>query len=483
MTGEKKQPSDPDSMPPKTMWAVIWFTVLGLGALVWQFGLSQENHLLGSSDGGLDMMPQFEHPGPLPPPPSPSLTPAVSLDKQDQSAGLAPLRVPHQAIEDPGDSAMCRFYNALEDVERQKGDAVTRILHYGDSILTSDKLSGIARRFLQHRFGDGGHGFVLLGKPWEWYHHLDVKHGAKGDWRPRPLTSDPVADGMFGLGGVAFETRSNDARAWAGTVPRGPVGTRVASFDVSYLAQPRGGSFDLILNGQLIKTIDTDAATKHTAHHRVRVSPGPAKLVLRTHGNGRMRVFGAVLESGEPGVVYDSLAINGARASNLNRFDPHHWTSELRHRRANLVVLMFGANEGHNKYLPLDDYRREFTAVLQTIRQGAPESACLIVGPLDQAKRQRDGRLASRQMPHKLSKLQRDVSLNQGCAFFNTLEAMGGQNSMARWRRTGLGGGDLIHPTPQGARRIGTWLADALIAGYENYLIGGKKCASSVTSL
>ncbi|MEZ4465887.1 MAG: hypothetical protein R3F43_15850 [bacterium] len=43
---------------------------------------------------------------------------------------------------------------------------------------------------------------------------------------------------------------------------------------------------------------------------------------------------------------------------------------------------------------------------------------------------------------------QRRASYEQGCAFWNTWEAMGGEGSMAKWYKSGLGGGDLTHPTP-----------------------------------
>ena len=52
---------------------------------------------------------------------------------------------------------------------------------YGDSNLTADYLTGRLRRQLQARFGDGGHGYVALSRPWEWYSHNDVHHD--GDWK------------------------------------------------------------------------------------------------------------------------------------------------------------------------------------------------------------------------------------------------------------------------------------------------------------
>ncbi len=466
-------------LPLKTAWAVIWFAILGAVVLIWHRevpGTQTEAETLEEAGATLlranplpnwaDQRSEIEH-GP----------------KRTDIAGYFDHLEPHQAIEDLSGRVMCPFYRALEQLEQGASDDVVRVLHYGDSILTTDELSGRARRVLQQRFGDGGHGFVLLGKPWRWYHHLDVKHGARGKWRPRPLTSDPVRDGLYGLGGVAFETIHPHAAAWVGTAETGPVGNRVASFDISYLMQPRGGSFDIMLDGEVIETVSTRADARHAVHRRLDVTPGKARLMLKTRGNGPVRLFGAVLESGQSGIVYDSLAINGARASIFGRFNKAHWQSEIKRRKASLVVLMLGANEGHNKYLALNEYQQHLSMVLRTIREGAPEAACLLVGPLDQAERKDNGKLGSRRMPRRLSRVQREVSLAEGCAFFDTYQAMGGKNSMARWFREGLGGGDFVHPTEQGARQIGSWLADALLAGYERFLWSDEQCVLSVTSL
>jgi lysophospholipase L1-like esterase len=218
-------------------------------------------------------------------------------------------------------------------------------------------------------------------------------------------------------------------------------------------------------------------------HHRLDVPPGASKLTLQTRGDGEVRLFGAVMESDDPGVVYDSLAINGVRASLFNRFDKTHWRNELRRREASLVIFMCGANEGNNDELALGYYKTQLTEVIRDIQSAVPDAGCLIVGPLDQAMWGDDGKLVSKRMPRKLTKAQREVSLNNQCAFFNTYEAMGGKDSMAKWYRRGLGGGDFIHPTEHGARKIGTWLAEALLAGYENYIADGEQCESNVTTL
>ena len=64
--------------------------------------------------------------------------------------------------------------------KRRDPGAVTRIVHYGDSPTTADLITGDVRQLLQRHFGDAGHGFSLVAKPWAWYGHRGVDCSGSG---------------------------------------------------------------------------------------------------------------------------------------------------------------------------------------------------------------------------------------------------------------------------------------------------------------
>ncbi|MBN2530067.1 MAG: hypothetical protein JXR76_26995 [Deltaproteobacteria bacterium] len=447
--------------PEKSVWAVFWFAILGALAFLGNI------YFLGN---------QWKPPVSSPP--------ANRLFNRQASFNLETdadylfkyekITNPHQKIEFAKKEDIADFALALRDLAYGRRSSPVRILHYGDSILTTDELSGRVRYVLQRKFGDAGHGFVLLAKPWQWYNHLGVEQGGTIDkWDIRPFTSAPVKDGIYGLGGVAFlAQRGKNARAWVQTATEGDQGRVVSWFDVSYLEQPGGGSFDIFTDAATQLTIQTDGPDKKIKHHRVQVHLGQSRLRVVSNNDGKLRLFGIIMETGEPGVVYDSLAINGARATALARFDEKHWIEEIRYRDPSLIILMMGANEGANRYLNLEQYRADFRNILTTITSARPNASCLVVGPLDQAMKKPTGGLGSKKMPAKLSRVQKEAAFETGCAFFDTYNAMGGEGSMARWATSGLGGGDFIHPTKSGAQTIGNWLAEALLHAYQSH---GKK--------
>src|SRR5579883_989754 len=103
-----------------------------------------------------------------------------------------------------GGAAMSHFYEALWRADRQNGDGVVRILHYGDSPTTADLITADTRDLLQNRFGNAGHGFVLIAKPWAWYGHRGVEISAGGWTADAASMAAGRADGRYGVGGVRF---------------------------------------------------------------------------------------------------------------------------------------------------------------------------------------------------------------------------------------------------------------------------------------
>src|SRR5713226_9215632 len=106
-------------------------------------------------------------------------------------------------LNDPA-HALDHFFEALQRTEFRQPGAITRIVHYGDSPTTADLITGDARKLLQVRFGDAGHGFILLAKPWAWYEHVGVSLSGSG-WNIDPASQSQIKDGLYGLGGVSFQ--------------------------------------------------------------------------------------------------------------------------------------------------------------------------------------------------------------------------------------------------------------------------------------
>src|SRR5581483_9713899 len=241
------------------------------------------------------------------------------------------------AIEDPSGHALDHFFAALAKVE--SGIGQIRICHYGDSPITNDGITSTVRKDLQLKYGDAGHGFVLLGKPWGWYGHIGVKQEASSDWKSDPMFISR-GDHMFGLGGASFTTSKAGAWATLSTDDTAPVGRKVSSFDIYFLAQPGGGDFSVEIDGKPSIQVPTAADKVHSDFKKVTTEEGAHSLTIKAIGNGEIRLFGVVFEANEKGVEYDSIGVNGAYVGLLDHYmDAEHWTQELRHRNPDLIIL------------------------------------------------------------------------------------------------------------------------------------------------
>jgi lysophospholipase L1-like esterase len=421
---------------------------------------------------------------PTPPPPQPSVGAAVlAMETHDQGAPTEPghrargpiapaeddvpeegKNAPPVALEDPSGHALDAIYAKLAAVDSKQAGSIARVAHFGDSIIVSDFVSGQLRRDLQRRFGDAGHGFVLVANAWPSYFHWDVERYATAGFRVSTIVGPYAEDGWYGLGGVSFRADKN-VLARVGTARSGNFGRRVSRFQVDYAEEPHGGRFALRVDGHEAGVVDTSASEPHARAYELRVPDGPHELELQTL-SGESRLFGIVLERDEPGVVLDALGVQGARIRFLDKQDDAHWAEQLRWRAPDLLVYEFGANESGDGFVySMADFHRTMHDVLAQAKAALPRASCLVIGTMDRAAKQGDEIVSVRVIP-SLVEEQRRVALELGCAYFDTYRAMGGKGSMPLWVKRGLAQADLTHPSGAGAERLANWIYGALMRGY-----------------
>jgi lysophospholipase L1-like esterase len=372
------------------------------------------------------------------------------------------------SIQDYG-CGMSHFYSALARTEQKQPGAITRIDHFGDSPISGDLISGEARTILQQKFGDSGHGFILVSKPWDFYYHENVSMEGKG-WRVNSPILPGGGGGAVGLGGASFTAGSPDAFSRVHTMKKGE-GSAVSRFDIYYRAQPHGGSFLAYVDKKEPREFSTEADAKASAVVSISVDDASHSLTITPKGDGPITLDGVVLERNAPGVVYDTLGLLGGTVHHLTLFHEDTWIGDLQNRRPDLVILNFGTNESNYGYLAYPDYTHNYSVVIQRIRAALPGTSILIMSPMDRGARNDDGDIVTIPSIPILTATQQRVARAEGVAFFNTFTAMGGMGTMARWYddEPRMVTGDFTHPTYTGAQQVGTLLVNALLKGFGEY--------------
>lgn len=386
------------------------------------------------------------------------------------TCGTNVVKTPVPEIED-GARSLEPFFDRLAELERGVATRPVRLAMYGDSNLTSDFLPGHLRRVLQQRYGDAGHGWVSLSRPWGSYRHEDVAHG--GFWPMFKLfapTTHLVHDRQYGFANMAAQSSETGAAAWVGTTldKKSKVGQHVSRFELHYLKQPYGGSFTVQIDKKDVRTIATRADAFEAGIETFEVDDGAHELRCVVRGDGRVRLFGASLdrspggEARNAGIQVDSL---GAGALNYQRMT---WVAndtrrvQLARRHYDVVVIWLGMNV---MFVPPNrEWSKEVITELKTALPGVP---ILILGPGDTARggaKKSDPRIVA------VDRQMREVAAEMGVAYWGFRDAMGGDGSILGFTKRGLTGADRIHFGPEGSRLMGDRLLCAMSSSFARHL-------------
>ncbi len=404
--------------------------------------------------------------------PEPEVQPDREILPADPDAVLPPYK-PHpddaKAVEQSIDlftgTELDPFFESLARSDAALEGAITRVIHYGDSVIGVDGITSAIRVRMQSRFGDSGHGFHLMAPPHSSYRHNGVEFRENGNWGKCFIINKCRSDGHYGLGGTTFKS-SAGAESWFAPNPVASAG-RVSRFELWYAAQPRGGTIRLRVDKSEPVLLDTAADQLEDRWHTIDVEDGVHKLSVRASGGGRVRLYGVSLEREVPGVVWDGMSQVGAWTKRMLGFDSEHLKRQLNHREVDLAVFMFGGNDMTRRYLKMEDYETEYREVIRLFRTARPEMSCLIMSPLDHGLR-KGNNIVSLPVVSNMVEAQRAVARSEGCAFYDSFGAMGGEGSAGRWfrQRPRLMSGDLGHPTYKGHIVIGEMFYRALAQAY-----------------
>jgi len=381
--------------------------------------------------------------------------------RPSREAAIHPLARP-VALEDPSGTAMDTLGQALRRADRRQGTA--RIVVLGASHTAADHFTGFLRRALQRRYGDGGPGLLLPGRPWKGARHDALELQASPGWQTvRPNRTVPDPDVLFGIAGAAVA--SSGAGEWLRVAPRDepPPRARFDRVEVWSLGRPDGGTFEVRMGSRVLGTISTRSPDVRALRWEMAGMRRPGPLEIRALGDGEVRILGLVLDRRRPGVTMDALGVPGATFADRMAAPEDLLRETLRFRDPDLLVLAFGTNEAYDPDLDLEAYRTSLQAGLARLRAWAPRASCLVLGPggLPRAPDPPGSPPGTRR--GQITEFQRQAAREAGCAFFDLAALMGEEEGMDRWVAASLASRDRVHLTEAGYRVLGEALLRGLL--------------------
>jgi lysophospholipase L1-like esterase len=341
------------------------------------------------------------------------------------------------------------FFERLHRMSSVSDAEPVHILHFGDSHTSSDQWTAPLRALFQRRFGEGGSGFSIAGRPFRGYTRLDAFGGSSSGWKVVSGRSGKT-DGYFGLGGVSITTERAGESVY--------LNADCDLLEIHYLQQPNGGTLALYEDGKLREEFST-AGERNPGIRVIATRPGAHRFVLTTTSARPVRLFGWVADRPE-GVTYEALGLIGARASVMLAWDEEMLETYLNARDPSLIILAYGTNEAVDSHLGAQRYQQTFSALLARLRSMARDTPILVIGPPD---------IHPPAEVDRVIVAQEKAAEENGCAFWDMRERMGGPGSMLEWARAGLAGKDYVHFNSKGYRHLAEALFSDLMQSYDTY--------------
>ena len=180
----------------------------------------------------------------------------------------------------------------------------------------------------------------------------------------------------------------------------------------------------------------------------------------QTHFN----LYGLSLENDDPGIVYTSIGVNGAKTSSYLR--NKKFVNQLKTINPDLVIFCIGINDAYYDNFNSKEYADNYEKLMQWMQSVNPNVEFLFVTNNDS--------YFKRKYPNKRVFKAREVMINLAkkhhAGLWDLFEVMGGLNSIKYWEENDYAKADKIHFTDRGYQLIGNLMFQALMNDYDKYL-------------
>ncbi len=395
---------------------------------------------------------------------------------------LAPPRAEELRCNLPTSVWIKKFHAALSSASH---DRIARVGIWGGSHMVAEFFTAELRQALQDRYGVGGAGHInlLYGRPGL---NLPVRAFCRtGEWReelpPRMVGSTKMNAGLGLYTMTANKPHSSleiDLRSTRATY-------RAQHVVVHFLRQPEGGTFELIVDGENLGTLDTEGPRAIGAVEVKAIMP-LSRIELRVTEAKSVTLLGLFAEDHQ-GAVLDNFGIAGAAGNYWRSIEPELLRAAVSERPYDAVILAYGTNDVTGEHWNPERYRQDYRQTLIAIRAALPQAACILITPGDRATRfyvkkvvkvkagksknvnktQLTTHYDLQTFPQRHAQaavIQRELGDEYQCTVWDmslVMREMGGAYALMK-RSPPWMSNDLIHLTPAGyremSRRFVTWL-------------------------
>ena len=394
---------------------------------------------------------------------------AVRIDPANTDSlkkALSPIQFPEE-----GRNVLIPFFSELESLSKGEQEQV-RIMHFGDSQIEQDRMTALIRYRLQSQFGGSGCGLVHAVPLYSG--HMAYTQEMEGDW---------LRYTFFGKRDSSIRHRAYGVMASFSSVPRVKDGSwpalhyrfntsrrtgRVDRIRVFLHAYTGDGSVALVVNDSIRDTILHLPMGFNLVEFRHNEPIINCSLSMGLPEGGR--IYGISFES-QLGLQMDNIAMRGSAGLLFSKINREQQMRMMELLSPGLLILQYGGNVV--PYINAPFYQKAFTRELKVIKDLCPGVPVIVIGPSDMSFKEK-GRFVSFPGVEPVRDALKGAALDNGCAFWDLYEAMGGKNSMPSFVHSDppLASTDYVHFTSLGVNLVAEMFHKALMMEYALFLEG-----------
>ena len=174
-------------------------------------------------------------------------------------------------------------------------------------------------------------------------------------------------------------------------------------------------------------------------------------------------LYGIVLMNDEPGIIYNSIGVNGAGFESYERCQL--FAEQLGEFPPDLVIISIGTNDANDKSFTTTEYARNYVRFADEIRRVNPDCAFIFTVPNDNYVRYR----YPQKNIDKCRNIIYQLAEKYGAGVWDFYTIMGGLGSSQKWYKDHLMIRDRIHFTREGYLLKGELFYDAFLKWYREF--------------
>lgn len=376
--------------------------------------------------------------------------------------------------------ALDKFFAKLSNLGEE---GKVRIMHYGDSQIEGDRITGYIRSKLQGRFGGFGMG---LCSPVALYSQFSIKQSDSQNWYR--------FNGFMFSENVANHKKFGPMIAYNRYAPATDTATWQAStkysawlqFDKSTIGYSNTAKFKKIsiyygnsrANVKItVKSDDqvlvTDSLKAGTDMYVFNYTASSYLSNVRFEFEGYDSPdFYAISFEDETGIYVDNIALRGSSGTVFTTTDGGLLAKSFSYMGVDLFILQFGGNSV--PYIEdkkaAEQFANYFYYQMAFLKNVVPDACFIVIGPSDMSVKIKDSYVTYPNLETIINELKK-ATHKAGGVYWDMYKAMGGKNSMVAWVNSNppMAGTDFVHFTPYGTTIISQMFYNAFILEHTEY--------------